>query len=964
MITSNYYRLLISILSLIVLQACTWSTDSTPGETAGAVIKSPMDQRDYRHLTLANGMKVLLISDPDTEKSAAAVDVGAGSLDDPDAYPGMAHLLEHMLVIYAKNKKYTYVEYIQDNGGYTNAYTDKTHTNFYFEINSDKLHSALNQLAQLFISPALDPEDIEQERHGVDAEYRQYIGSDIWRLMRIRQATANPEHPISRFSIGSLETLSNADGQTLRQSLKDFYDRHYVAGNMSMVIYGREDTATLEQWFRDLFKGLPDAQPASAQKAAICQPPRVKPYTARERGVRINMEPLEDTPTLLLDFPMPSTIPYYRQNPLGYITRLLEYKGKGSLLSLLKQHGLANDLAIYPYEVPCQFNDFSLRIALTEKGLTQVDEITAMVFDYLHLIRQQGVHQSLYDENRDLTRQEFQFQDKGDVHNMVSQLAASLRYLPAENSLNGSNLYSLYEDYQPGLIHRFLAKMTPANLRQVVMAKGLATDSIEPFFQIRYSVSPLPQAALRRFAQPKKWPALAIAQANPFIAHDFNMRTDAVCDRTSKNSAKNGSPQKEPQRLLEKPGKIVWSLTDSSFGLPKASVVIKLSTPMASSSPENIMGLKLYLMLLSSQLEEYTAQAMEAGLDVKLESNLEGLLISLEGYQDKQLHMLKRILAQMAAFNPDQAAFNQSQEQYLRYFASWAFQPPYSLAIDALWQSIFPNHRDHETLLAATRSVTLAQLRRYQQDFFSRIHMTMLVYGNHSQQEALTLAETMSDWLDQHSQPAEPFRAPLRLLGDQPRLKTLDCAHDDAFFLAYYQRPQTSIREQARYELLASLLATPFFNSLRTEQQLGYTVFAYAYPIKKHPGFIFSIQSPVADPQELQVRVNRFLKQQKEPLGQLTKQELKTHQQKLKSNLLRQDANPSERAGRFWHAINNQESFDHRYRLAQEIERLTVTDITQALTTLMEDKPLVVRSFGRFGRTAVQDNNKDSDNRP
>lgn len=42
------------------------------------IIKSAQDKRNYRGLELANHMKVLLVSDPETDKSAASMDVNIG----------------------------------------------------------------------------------------------------------------------------------------------------------------------------------------------------------------------------------------------------------------------------------------------------------------------------------------------------------------------------------------------------------------------------------------------------------------------------------------------------------------------------------------------------------------------------------------------------------------------------------------------------------------------------------------------------------------------------------------------------------------------------------------------------------------------------------------------------------------------------------------------------------------------
>ena len=42
------------------------------------ITKSQQDNREYRGLQLANGLKVLLISDPSSDKSAAALSVEVG----------------------------------------------------------------------------------------------------------------------------------------------------------------------------------------------------------------------------------------------------------------------------------------------------------------------------------------------------------------------------------------------------------------------------------------------------------------------------------------------------------------------------------------------------------------------------------------------------------------------------------------------------------------------------------------------------------------------------------------------------------------------------------------------------------------------------------------------------------------------------------------------------------------------
>jgi insulysin len=58
--------------------------------------KSSLDDRDYRVIRLPNGLEVLLVHDPETDKASAGLDVNVGSFSDEDDMPGMAHAVEHV----------------------------------------------------------------------------------------------------------------------------------------------------------------------------------------------------------------------------------------------------------------------------------------------------------------------------------------------------------------------------------------------------------------------------------------------------------------------------------------------------------------------------------------------------------------------------------------------------------------------------------------------------------------------------------------------------------------------------------------------------------------------------------------------------------------------------------------------------------------------------------------------------
>lgn len=55
-------------------------TDTAVRRVVSDIIRSPEDKRVYRGLEFTNGLKAMLISDPTTDKSSAALDVHIGNL--------------------------------------------------------------------------------------------------------------------------------------------------------------------------------------------------------------------------------------------------------------------------------------------------------------------------------------------------------------------------------------------------------------------------------------------------------------------------------------------------------------------------------------------------------------------------------------------------------------------------------------------------------------------------------------------------------------------------------------------------------------------------------------------------------------------------------------------------------------------------------------------------------------------
>ena len=79
---------IIIILSLVAI-SCT-SKDE--------IMKHPLDKSEVRKITLENGLRVYLLSDPGFNVSSASMSVDVGALEDPDNRLVLANFLDHMLL--------------------------------------------------------------------------------------------------------------------------------------------------------------------------------------------------------------------------------------------------------------------------------------------------------------------------------------------------------------------------------------------------------------------------------------------------------------------------------------------------------------------------------------------------------------------------------------------------------------------------------------------------------------------------------------------------------------------------------------------------------------------------------------------------------------------------------------------------------------------------------------------------
>ncbi|MDX1633599.1 MAG: insulinase family protein [Marinobacter sp.] len=878
-------------------------------------LKSPNDDNRYRYLTLDNGLEVLLVSDPDSDKAAASLNVSVGSGDDPADRAGMAHFLEHMLFL--GTEKYPepgeYQQFIKSHGGSHNAFTAFQDTNYFFDIQASFLEPALDRFAQQFSAPLFTPALVERERRAVHSEFSSGLRDDGRRIYAAKKAAANPEHAFSKFSVGNITTLEDTETNPLRPDLLEFWRNHYSANIMHLAVYGPQSLDELEAMVRPRFTEIENRK----LEPMVHDQPIYRPGSLPSR---LEVEALKDLRRLTLTFPIPSQREHYRSKPGHYVSNLLGHEGPGSLFDVLRREGLVESLSAGSGLETGSHSTLELSMTLTPEGLEHQDRVTSLAFDYIDKVRDQGISERRFEEMQRLAQIDFRFRETPTPIQQVMQLSMQMQHVAPEDVLRAPYLM---ERFAPELYREILAELRPDNALVTVVAPRKPDGEVQKtrWYRTVYKVEPTTAQALRQPDLPKLAAELALPDANPFIPEELEMVA--------------GETMAAPKELAPLPrdldGLELWYARDTRFDTPKANVYLSLRSPLPLASARNHVLVQLLVDAINTNLNAWAYPARLAGLDYAVYPHLRGVTIRVGGYSDKLHTLFSRILAQVADPMLDQQRFEIARNQLVESLLNQAKERPVEQASNFLQSALIQGTWTTDEKLAAARDVSLEELKAFSGRFLDQLDPVMLTHGNLTLASALNLSRLTRAVVLEDTEMVTVNRSGVRDLPAGETEVSLQVEHPDTGYLLYLQGSNTEMETRARYRLLGQIVSSPFYEEIRTTRQLGYVVYATPYEMLETPALGFVIQSPEATGPALDQAVREFSGQFRQTLTGLTDAELEREKQAVVSRLLEQDRTLSEVSERYWREIDrNQTGFNSRELLADAVQR-TGLDQLQAL---------------------------------
>ncbi|MCB0421047.1 MAG: insulinase family protein [Bdellovibrionales bacterium] len=895
--------------------------------------KLALSTSNKKAIKLSNGLDIYLVSDPYITQGSASVNVAVGSLADPKNYQGLAHYLEHMLFLGTEKFPVVgeYDKYLGQNQGQSNAYTDDENTNYFFDVNADALEGALDRFAQFFISPKFDVRYIEKELQNVQLEYDKNIENDYWREQRVIKLASVSGHPLSYFGIGNKESLTGIP----QAVLKDFHKKYYIAPAMKLVIIGPQKIDVLEGWAKKYFSGI-----ASKKYKKPTFSSKVVDSNSLPRLLRVPS--IVDKESLTMRFYLPTVEPYWAVKPIDKLATLLGDEGPGSLLSVLKEQGFAVELRSGGTNWSFASN-LQLNIRLTDMGLKNWPVVVEKVFAYIQILKSAALTESVLSDIVKTRQLRYLFDFEPKTSNEALEITNYMQLHPVQEAIERAQL--VY-DNDAAVFSKFVNELTPENL--LILHSGKGHQNLKKYdekWKIPYDeISLKDDARVEAWRNPRDEPKLFLPEKNEFLPE--NIASLQLL----------GTPDIEPQKVLDQKYVKIWSMVDHEFKRPKVSATFQLFHKQirGMKPPQTAALARLATIAVAEKVNSwlYSGSLVGYGYTALIRTRKSSLVFN--GYSDQFFDKGNEFLKKVSELDLSASEMKRVKEKAFQEIAQLKKQDAFRHAMMGLSQHFEKEAIDFNEEEIWIQKATWSQLKKFLDHQFQYFKLIGFIYGNVDVLKIEPFTNSILSSLGKGRWKGVDGKGleygvlkPHRFVHLQKSISVPNSGWYRVFFAAVPSQK----RSRAMTQLAAAVLNSAFYQEMRTQKNFGYIVDSWASNSPETDALSFLIQTgrPLS---EVETAVMEWMPKSVESVTKMSTSDFAEYKAALATKILSPPVNFTEKMEKKSRQIYFYEN-DEKYQmeLVAELQGITQEELVEFMkATLVHPKTVKSAAFFAIGR--------------
>ncbi|MEF9519756.1 insulinase family protein [Chlamydia crocodili] len=839
----KWKALSVTLLLSLLVTSCKQHTRTIPDQCPLKVLTPSIANQKTAKIICANGLQLLIISNPGISTSGAALAVKTGNSSDPKEFPGLAHLTEHC--VFLGNEKYPnsdgFSHFLSNNNGTYNAYTSSYTTSYLFSIKNSAFSEAIEQFVHLFIQPLFDQDDIDREKNAVHQEFAMHPNKDLRRVHRIQQLIAPKGHPIQRFGCGNASTLA----QVRSQDMHAWFDQHYHPENMIAVVHTTEPIEKAVKVFPKIFSKIPSKKNSLHKKAFS---PSEEDFSSGKLYINSAVEP---TASIKIYWHLYNT----SQAPLGCYAALayvLNHEATDSLVSLLKEEKLITEFDSGFYKTSESTGNFTIYYQLTEKGEREYSKVLLHTFKYLHQIQKQGIPEYCLKDISTINALEYCYSSKTELFRTLQGQISDLIDEDLTTYPYQSLVYPQYSFEEEQDILTILSD--PYQARYVLSTKNPenwqdATKHYDSIFKMDYYEKSLPD--LESYKQASVQERMALPQPNIYIPKNIEVSDAPKID--------NKEFPFKPQLAYEDLGLTFYYCEDHFYTMPKLTINLRMRSPNISRKDiRSLIATDLCSLAINENLLKQYYLAAQAGLFFSTSLRGDGLNLEITGYNATAPILLKSILSSLKP-SINQERFDIHKQQLIETYQRKISECPIRAGMDRLWSYTLNDVYSYHDKLTALQTMDFEEVENFSKIMFDQLHVEAMALGPPSKKQEQELVTIVQDFVSSYPKYKADSFYYQRQDKEISNIKIDYPLSGNAMLLVLQDKHSSSVEHIVATEMMFKWLHHIAFAHLRTEQQLGYVIGACYHEPLLCPSGLFYIRSNAYTPQELVIKTKTFI---------------------------------------------------------------------------------------------------------
>lgn len=631
--------------------------------------------------------------------------------------------------------------------------------------------------------------------------------------------------------------------------------------------------------------------------------------TDAQKGIIIHYVPALPRKVLRVEFRIDNNSAKFRSKTDELITYLIGNRSPGTLSDWLQKQGLVEGISANSDPiVNGNSGVLAISASLTDKGLANRDQVVAAIFSYLNLLREKGIDKQYFDELANVLDIDFRYPSITRDMDYVEWLADTMIRVPVEHTLDAVNIADRYD---AKAVKERLAMMTPQNARIWYISPKEPHNKTAYFVDAPYQVDKISEQTFADWQKKAANIALSLPELNPYIPDDFSL-------------IKSEKKYDHPELIVDESNlRVVYAPSRYFASEPKADVSLILRNPKAMDSARNQVMFALNDYLAGLALDQLSNQASVGGISFSTNAN-NGLMVNANGYTQRLPQLFQALLEGYFSYTATEDQLEQAKSWYNQMMDSAEKGKAFEQAImpaQMLSQVPYFSRDERRKILP---SITLKEVLAYRDALKSGARPEFMVIGNMTEAQATTLARHVqkqlgadgSEWCRNKDVVVDKKQSVI--------FEKAGNSTDSALAAIFVPTGYDEYTSSAYSSLLGQIVQPWFYNQLRTEEQLGYAVFAFPMSVGRQWGMGFLLQSNDKQPSFLWERYKAFFPTAEAKLRAMKPEEFAQIQQAVITQMLQAPQTLGEEASKLSKDFDRGNMrFDSRDKIVAQIKLLT-----------------------------------------